>query len=251
MVSHCARPTLTFSQFISQPSTGVRSFRLRPSSEALLRARAPGAKKAPHTRTPHLLRPRVARAQETIRLHPLLCSEPLLKGAVEVALNCAHRATTVLSWGLCEHEGHLAALPHPSKLARFLLGGGLVDPRMRASNEALPRARVPRAGGPPGRPLSSLLTRSSRKRILLADPARDARFSEPSVRVGSRRGFRITRGLHRDGCLAPASCSTVAPESCLGSAPFDACSASDYGQNAHRRRIAQDRRNPRPPAPFS
>ena len=120
MVSHCARPTLTFSQFISQPSTGVRSFRLRPSSEALLRARAPGAKKAPHTRTPHLLRPRVARAQETIRLHPLLCSEPLLKGAVEVALNCAHRATTVLSWGLCEHEGHLAALPHPSKLARFL-----------------------------------------------------------------------------------------------------------------------------------
>ena len=30
--------------------------------------------------------------------------------------------------------------------------GGLVDPRMRASNEALPRARVPRAGGRPGRP---------------------------------------------------------------------------------------------------
>ncbi len=30
-------------------------------------------------------------------------------------------------------------------------GGGLVDPLLRASNEALPRARVPRAGGRPGR----------------------------------------------------------------------------------------------------
>ena len=28
--------------------------------------------------------------------------------------------------------------------------GGLVDPLLRASNEALPRARVPRAGGRPG-----------------------------------------------------------------------------------------------------
>jgi hypothetical protein len=31
-------------------------------------------------------------------------------------------------------------------------GGGLVDSLLRASNEALPRARVPRAGGGPGRP---------------------------------------------------------------------------------------------------
>jgi hypothetical protein len=30
-------------------------------------------------------------------------------------------------------------------------GGGLVDPLLRASNEALPRARVPRAGGRPRR----------------------------------------------------------------------------------------------------
>ena len=34
-------------------------------------------------------------------------------------LHCAHRATTALSWGLCEHKGHLTApdlpyspLPH-------------------------------------------------------------------------------------------------------------------------------------------
>jgi len=35
-------------------------------------------------------------------------------------------------------------------------GGGLVDPLLRASNEALPRACVPRAGGRPAR-LSLLL----------------------------------------------------------------------------------------------
>ena len=37
----------------------------------------------------------------------------------------------------------------PSLLV-FFPGGGLVDPLLRASNEALPRARVPRAGGRPG-----------------------------------------------------------------------------------------------------
>ena len=29
-------------------------------------------------------------------------------GVAEAALYCAHRATTVSSWGLCEQEGHLA-----------------------------------------------------------------------------------------------------------------------------------------------
>jgi hypothetical protein len=38
-------------------------------------------------------------------------------------------------------------------LLLLLQEGGLVDPRMRASNEALQRARVPRAGGRPGHPL--------------------------------------------------------------------------------------------------
>src|SRR5262249_51698164 len=33
-------------------------------------------------------------------------------------LHCAHRATTVLSWGLCEQEGWLAAPSHPSERAR-------------------------------------------------------------------------------------------------------------------------------------
>ena len=43
---------------------------MRPSSEAIRRARAPGAKKAPHSLAPHILRPRVARAQKIIRSIP-------------------------------------------------------------------------------------------------------------------------------------------------------------------------------------
>ena len=39
----------------------------------------------------------------------------------------------------------------PPRLPCVFPGGGLVDPLLRASNEALPRARVPRAGGRPGR----------------------------------------------------------------------------------------------------
>jgi len=42
----------------------------------------------------------------------------LLEGVAEAALNCAHRATTVSSWGLCEQEGHLAAPSQPSEVAR-------------------------------------------------------------------------------------------------------------------------------------
>ena len=44
----------------------MRSFRLRPSSEALLRARAPGAKKAPYALALAPLKPRVARAKGTL-----------------------------------------------------------------------------------------------------------------------------------------------------------------------------------------
>jgi hypothetical protein len=44
-----------------------------------------------------------------------------LRGVAEAALHCAHRATTASSWGLCEQEGHLAALPHLSKFVRFSL----------------------------------------------------------------------------------------------------------------------------------
>jgi hypothetical protein len=49
------------------------------------------------------------------RTRPFQSSSPLFKGVVKVALYCAHRATTVSSWGLCEQEGHLAT-PFPSFL---------------------------------------------------------------------------------------------------------------------------------------
>ena len=39
-----------------------------------------------------------------------------------------------------------------SGFPHFLYTGGLVDPRLRASNEHLPSVRVPRAGGRPGYP---------------------------------------------------------------------------------------------------
>jgi hypothetical protein len=54
-------------------------------------------------------RPRVARAQKIIRLHPLLCSKHPLKGVVKAALYCAHRTSTVSPCAFCEQEGHLAA----------------------------------------------------------------------------------------------------------------------------------------------
>jgi hypothetical protein len=45
-----------------------------------------------------------------------------IKGVAKAALYCAHRATTVSSWGLCEQGGHLAALSsHLSDLALVCL----------------------------------------------------------------------------------------------------------------------------------
>ena len=79
---------------------------VRPSNEALLRARVPGAQR-PHKLHRHLLRkPRVARAQEIIRLHPPLFRAsslfPFKGGLVDPQL-CASNDINV-----------------PSKLARYL-----------------------------------------------------------------------------------------------------------------------------------
>ena len=48
---------------------------------------------------------------------------PLLRGVAKAALYCAHRATTALSWGLCEQEGHLAA---PRSLFQHPVRGRIV-----------------------------------------------------------------------------------------------------------------------------
>ena len=106
---------------------------LRASSDHRFIVGALRARRAPGRSSLILLRPRVVRAQETIKLHPLLCSKHLLKGTVKVALDGAHRATTALSWGLCEQKGHLTI---PSPLPRSLVISqrwGLIDLPLRAS----------------------------------------------------------------------------------------------------------------------
>ena len=84
-----------------------------------------------------------------------------LKRSGQAALYCAHRTSTVLSCAFCEQEGHLAASLSGLSDFPLLLGGGLVDPQLRASNEHLLSVRVPRAGGRPGRPLFPLLMGNS------------------------------------------------------------------------------------------
>jgi hypothetical protein len=86
-------------------------------------------------------------------------SHTSLKRSAQVALYCAHRTSTVSSCAFREQEGHLAASFSGVSVFPLLLGGGLVDPQMRASNEHLLSVRVPRAGGRPDRPLSSLQAR--------------------------------------------------------------------------------------------
>jgi hypothetical protein len=71
-----------------------------------------------------------------------------------MVLACAHRGTTVLSWGFCEHEGpfdHSFLFSSPCS-PTSLHEGGLVDPQLRASNEHILIVRVPRARGRPGLP---------------------------------------------------------------------------------------------------
>ena len=85
---------------------------------------------------------------------PLYFLKPLLKRVAKAALSCAHRTSTVSSCAFCEQEVHLAASFSRLSVFQLLLGGGLVDPQMRASNEHLLSVRVPRAGGRLGRPLS-------------------------------------------------------------------------------------------------
>ena len=71
-----------------------------------------------------LLRPRVARAQEINSLHSLLCSNHLLRGVAEAALDCAHRTSTFRLCAFCEQKGHLVTPLPSAKLARFSLGMG-------------------------------------------------------------------------------------------------------------------------------
>ena len=75
----------------------------------------------------HILIVRPQRARRTVWL--------LLSYPSEAAL-CA---------GTVDHQA-------PSPLPNVIFKRGLVDPRVRASNEHIPIVRVPRAGGRPGYP---------------------------------------------------------------------------------------------------
>ena len=94
----------------------------------------------------HILIVRVARAQETNGLPflPSRLARSLPRGGWPgLVPNCARRTTTTING--------------PSKLARFsLLAGGPIGLLLRASNEALLRARVARAQETNGLPYSSI-----------------------------------------------------------------------------------------------
>ncbi|HMI38927.1 MAG TPA: hypothetical protein VK500_03410, partial [Nitrospiraceae bacterium] len=99
------------------------SFTARIGRAPFHRARSASKKDGLAAPYPTLLRPRVARAQKIIRLHPLLCSKHLLRGVAKAALYCAHRATMNTN--------------NPSKLVRFFsVGRAPVLIYVRPSNEA-------------------------------------------------------------------------------------------------------------------
>ena len=119
---------------------GLTDLPLRASNEdSPYRARSASKKNGLTCSLHILLRPRVARAQKIIRLHPLLCS-----------------ASKKGTWPSVSRTyiARLASNPylfHPSRLA------GRSSIRLRASNEGLPRPRVPRAQRSPLRPAPPLL----------------------------------------------------------------------------------------------
>jgi hypothetical protein len=75
-------------------------------------------------------------------------SHPPSPGAPRRAVPQARpqRAVTLKGWGGMIPTARVFPIPH------FNFKGGLVDPRMRASNEHILLVRVPRAGGRPGYP---------------------------------------------------------------------------------------------------
>jgi hypothetical protein len=83
---------------------------VRPSNEALLRARVPGAQDqrgCPSSFSSCALREH--RRPIGTHISPLLKSPPSpFRGVAEVAVHCAHRTSTFLSCAFCEQEGHPA-----------------------------------------------------------------------------------------------------------------------------------------------
>jgi hypothetical protein len=70
---------------------------------------------------PHPDRPQwmgLSRLRLRVSSEGLLIPPTSLRGNRQIVLHCAHRATTALSWGLCEQEERSACSLHPSEAAR-------------------------------------------------------------------------------------------------------------------------------------
>src|SRR5947208_1955693 len=121
---------------------------LRPSSEAPLRARAPGARDRHGWHSP--FSPCAFCEQEgwsggslPFQACPFLSSEGcLLFTRIQRGgwcdLHCAHRVTTASPWALCEHRDHASCLATPPPSSPISLHEGRLD--------GLPLARVQRGG---------------------------------------------------------------------------------------------------------
>jgi hypothetical protein len=66
-----------------------------------------------------------------------------LRGVAKAALYCAHRTSTFLLCAFREQEGWSGGCFLVLPIPYFLFKGGLVDPRLRASNEHILIVRVP------------------------------------------------------------------------------------------------------------
>ena len=137
--------------------------------------------------------------QERILSCPRNGTGPLATGPVSILIKeaCGIERLAPERWGLIPYA-HAFNRQWSLQACSFVFpGGGLVDPLLRASNEALPRARVPRAGGRPGR--LSLLLQSA------VDGCRERRWSErayvSSVLIGEAQTGRTISTAPSAGIL--------------------------------------------------
>jgi hypothetical protein len=138
LVTNCARRTTNImvppSSLVPFQGWGLIDLPLRASNEGLLR-------------------PRVARAQKIIRLHPLLRSGSTRPAWVSFP-SFYHRASA-------SRKDRLTTPFSSPSLPTSLHECGLVDPQLRASNEHILIVRVPPARGRPGHPHLLLLANPS------------------------------------------------------------------------------------------
>ena len=158
------------------------------------------ARRAPGRSLPILRRPRVARAQKIIRLHPLLCS-----GSTEPTWVSFQSFS---SCAFCEQEGWAGgSLSHPSETARCTsTGDHLVCPRM-----LLPGLLVP---SPQGEVWIYPLLRASTEHILIVHTSDIQMILPSSLVVLPRKSIRCWFYCGRRAILqmTPPSLLVLSPQ---------------------------------------